>query len=78
MVLAPLPSVVAGACVDAAEVPVPSVASDVDPVPSVTGVVTGAAVDSSALKSLARMAVTAKATKTSKTANLMVRYLLKC
>ena len=80
LVLARLPSVVAGACDDAVD-PVPSVPPDtvtVDPVPSVTGVVTGAAVDASARKSLAIIAMTVKATKTSKIANLMVRYLLKC
>ena len=76
MLLAPLSDVVAGAS-DAVD---PPVAPDtVDPDASDTGVV-GAAVDASvvsARKSLAIIAVTAKATKTNKIANLMMRYLLK-
>ena len=76
MLLAPLSDVVAGAS-DAVD---PPVAPDtVDPDASDTGVV-DAAVDVSgvsARKSLAIIAVTAKATKTNKIANLMMRYLLK-
>ena len=73
MLLAPLSDVVTGAS-DAVDPPV-----TVDPDASDTGVV-DAAVDASvvsARKSLAIIAVTAKATKTNKIANLMVRYLLK-
>ena len=76
MELAPLSSVVPVACdaVDASVAP-----ETVDPDASDTGVV-DAAVDVSgvsARKSLAIIAVTAKATKTNKIANLMMRYLLK-